>query len=358
MTLKSQLYLLQLEDYDLSRYKNWLKKNPGRELVEKKGKINWTVKARILYFLAQFFGMELAVKIFSPVDWLAKFLLVTGAAVKLLLWHPGLETIGITGSWGKTTTKDQLAAMLSAKYRVYKTVGNNNTLLGVALNVWRMPSATQIFVCEMGAYRPGEIKAICDLVHPKVGIVTVVGPMHLERFGSLEAIKKTKDELLRAIPADGLKVEPGTNPLAAVAKFFDVKPTKEVVVSSHRLEVKKAGGITIIDDSYNSNPGGFLRALETLKKTSGKPKILVTPGMIELGQLQFSENKKAAASAATVCDEIIIVGETNREALVAGVGKHKYYLASNFEEAQRTLSTLAKPGSVVLLENDLPDQYF
>ncbi len=221
-----------------------------------------------------------------------------------------------------------------------------------------MPTGTQIFVCEMGAYQPGEIKQICDLIRPKVGIITVIGSMHLERFGSLEMIKKTKYELLAAIPADGLKVEPGSDPIAAVAKFFDVKLTGGAVVSPHRLEIKKTGGITIIDDSYNSNPEGFLRALATLKSVKGGPKVLVTPGMIELGSLQFGENKKAAAAAAKVCDEIIIVGETNREALVAGVGKHQYYLASSLEEAQKILSSLAKPGAVILLENDLPDQYF
>lgn len=358
MTLRSQVYLLQLEDYDLMRFRLWQKNNPGREVVEKKGRIKWTVKAQALYFLGHIFGLETAVWILSPVDWLAKTVLVAAAKIKLLFWHRNLVTVGITGSWGKTTLKDQLAVMLAAKYHVYKTVGNNNTLLGVVLNVLRMPKEAEVFICEMGAYRPGDIAAICNLVKPRVGIITAVGPMHLERFGSLAAIKKTKYELLAAVPADGLKIEPGQDPVAAVAKYFGVPASNAAAASPHRLEVKETGGITIIDDAYNSNPEGFLRALAMLKRVPGRPKILVTPGMIELGKLQFAENKKAAAAATKVCDEIILIGETNREALVAGMGKKKYYLASDFAEAQKTMSALAKPGAVILLENDLPDQYF
>ncbi len=359
MTLRSQLYLLQLEDYDLARWKKWQKENPGREVLEKKSKIKWSAKATALYLLASIVGLETAVQIFAPIDWLVKWLLVLIAKLKLIIFHRQILTIGVTGSWGKTTTKEQLVAMLGTKYRVFKTADNNNTLLGVTLNVLRMPAETQVFICEMGAYKRGDIKQICELVRPKVGIVTAIGPMHLERFKSLEEIKKTKYELLESIPAGGLKVEPGTDPILALAKFFGVAPSKQMIVIPHRLEVKKNGEMTIIDDSYNSNPVGFVMALEKLKKTFGNPKILVTTGMIELGKQQFGENKKAAIKSGKVADSIIVVGQTNRRAWQVGLGAftNKYFV-DDIEAAQKLLATIGGPRAVILFENDLPDQYF
>lgn len=365
MNLKSKLYLLQLEEYDLKRYQNWIKNNPDREVIEKKGKINWTFKAKIIYCLALIFGLFAAVKIFSPFDFLIKCIFLSLAKIKLTLFHHNLITIGITGSWGKTTAKDRLAEILSLKYRVYKTLGNNNTLIGVALNVFKMKKGTQIFVCEMGAYQKGEIKQICDLVHPKIGIITAIGPMHLERFGSLEEIEKAKKELWNALPKNGLKIGPDDNLYAKIIEYFKldkktVKDQLEQIPSSvHRLELIKNNGVTIIDDTYNSNPQGFIAALQKLKELNCRPKILVTPGMIELGELQFKENEKVAEMAKKICSDIIFVGGTNKKAWEKGLkGFKNSFFAESLGEAQKILSSIIIPGSAVLFENDLPDHYF
>ncbi len=348
MTLHSQLYLLQLEDYDLNRFKNWIKNNPGREVLEKKGKLQWTFKVKILFFLAKLFGLENAFKIYSPVDFLIKNLLVFLAKLKLNL-HKNLVVIGITGSWGKTTTKEQLAIVLQQKFKVFKTAGNHNTILGVAWDILKMPLNTQIFVCEMGAYKKGEIKQICDLVHPKIGIITTIGPLHLERFVSLEMIGQTKMELFDAAE---IKIGPDADWQKPICDYFKVAPVKNFPTTPHRLQVLENNGVTIIDDSYNSNPVGFRMALA---KMMGKPKILVTPGMIEMGQMQFGENEKIAKEAAIVCDLVIFVGQTNRQAWKKGCPKAIF--VSDIEEAKKELSILAKPGAVILFENDLPDHY-
>lgn len=350
MTIHSQLYLLQLEDYDLNRFKNWVKNNPGREVVEKKGKLKWTFKAKSLYFLARVTGsIIIACKIYQPVDFIIKNLLIFLAKLKLTLHH-NLVVIGITGSWGKTTTKEQLAVVLQQKFKVFKTVGNHNTILGIALDILKMPLDTEIFVCEMGAYKKGEIKQICNLVNPKIGIITTIGPMHLERFGSLEAIKQTKMELFDSAK---IKIGPDANWQKPICDYFKVEQIKNFPEIEHRQQIMKNNGITIIDDSYNSNPVGFQVAL---KKMKGKPKILVTPGMVELGQMQFEENKKVAQKAAKICDYVIFVGTTNKEAWKTGCPKAIF--VSDIEEAKTELSKYSKPGAVILFENDLPDHYF
>ena len=195
MPLRNLLYLLQLEEYDLSRFKNWLKNDPGKIVTEKKGRLNWTIKARAIFLLARFFSLFLprpdsfilSVRILSPVDSLLKKIVVILAKIKLFLVHRNLIVIGITGSWGKTTLKERLYDLLKNKYRVSKTEVNNNTLLGIAKTIFLLKRNEEIFIAEMAAYKRGEIKEICLLVRPKIGIITVIGPMHLERFGTLKS---------------------------------------------------------------------------------------------------------------------------------------------------------------------------
>ncbi|HOK35468.1 MAG TPA: UDP-N-acetylmuramoyl-tripeptide--D-alanyl-D-alanine ligase [Candidatus Pacearchaeota archaeon] len=125
---------------------------------------------------------------------------------------PKLTVIGITGSYGKTSTKEFLAQILSQKYKVLKTEGNNNTEMGVSRTVLqKLNKKHQIFVCEMAAYRKGEIKAICDIVHPKIGILTGVTTQHISLFGSLKNIVQTKYELINSLPKDGIAIFNATN---------------------------------------------------------------------------------------------------------------------------------------------------
>lgn len=409
MPLHNLLYLLQLEEYDLSRFNTWLKNNPGRIVLEKKKKIDWTLKARMIFALASIFNIltlgngpqaiKIALRFLSPIDILLKNLLIQRARRKINKMT-NLTVIGITGSYGKTTTKDAVSHVLIHKYKTLKTEGNYNTLLGVAKTVVKyLKSEHEIFVCEMAAYKRGDIESIINLIKPKIGIITAVGPMHLERFGTEENILKTKMELIESLPEDGIgflpqELEPqfikyfynsnyGSKSkigffsskeelLIKLGKTFDISQEevlgylKTMPPTPHRQQIiKNSAGITIIDDTYNSNPAGFDSALELLKNTPVERRILVTPGMIELGYKQFELNKNTAKLMAQIADYVIIVGEINKKALEEGLKEavdfdfnKKFFWARDLESAKSKLSELAIANSAILLENDLPDHYF
>ena len=403
MPIKNLLYLLQLEEYDLDRFDDWLKNNSGRVVLEKKKHIDWTLKARIIFALANIFNIftfgnkplaiKTALRFLLPFDILAQKIIIFLARMKIRRMKD-LTIIGITGSYGKTTTKETIAHLLMHKYKTFKTEGNYNTLLGVAKTIiGNLKSEHEVFVCEMAAYRPGDIKIISDLIKPKIGIITAIGPMHLERFGTEENILKTKMELIESLPGGGTGYLPKELELKiknfntkSKIEFFSSKEDLLVKIGSifkiseeeilgylktapqtpHRQEIiRTSANIMIIDDTYNSNPAGFISALEMLKNTPAERKILVTPGIIELGQRQFELNKEAARSAAKIADYVIIVGETNKKPLKEGLKEvygndhvSKVYEAINLNAAKLKLSELAMPNSVILLENDLPDHYF
>lgn len=358
-------------------------------------------------------------------------------AERILASMPDLKVVGITGSYGKTSTKHYLQRILSEEYETLMTPGSFNTTMGVIRTVREyLKPYTQVFVCEMGAKQPGDISEICRLVHPSVGIVTAVGEQHLESFKSIENVQRTKFELVDALPDDGLAVvnndfefvanrpvdnvrciryavknsanadykaadivysSTGTsftiegpegyrlplhtklvgecnisNLIAAVivARYMGVSDSKiKYAVESiqqveHRLNMKHTpGGITIIDDAFNSNPEGSRMAVDVLSRMTGGRRIIVTPGMVELGDKQYDYNRQLGLHIAGNVDDAIIVGAYNREALLDGLHesgqlvKEHIHVADSFNEAQRLLSSIAKPGDTVLYENDLPDTF-
>lgn len=129
---------------------------------------------------------------------------------------PNLKIVGITGSYGKTSTKHFLHRILSEHFDTLMTPGSFNTTLGVVrtVNEYLKPY-NEVFIVEMGAKQPGDIREICDLVHPSVGIITAVGPQHLETFGNIENVRDTKFELVDSLPADGLAVVNNDFPMSA-----------------------------------------------------------------------------------------------------------------------------------------------
>ena len=128
-------------------------------------------------------------------------------AKRIIESNKNLIIIGVTGSFGKTSTKNYLASILAEKYNVLVTPGNYNTLLGVIRTIReQLRPYHQVFIVEMGAKQSNDIKEICDLVHPTIGIVTAVGEMHLETFKTVENIQNTKFELINSLPANGLGV--------------------------------------------------------------------------------------------------------------------------------------------------------
>lgn len=119
---------------------------------------------------------------------------------------PALRTIGVTGSVGKTSTKELIATVLSRQYRLLKSEGNLNNEIGLPLTLLELNATHERAVLEMGTYKLGEIATLCSIARPAIGVVTIIGPVHLERLGSIDAIVQAKAELVEALPGDGVAI--------------------------------------------------------------------------------------------------------------------------------------------------------
>ncbi len=397
MKTRNLIYLAQLEEYDINRIQSWLKKNPNKTVPEIKHHLKWTKKTILIYIKTSFLGLFvgnqkalfLTLKVLSPFDNFFKNLIVFLATIKFKIFNKNTTVIGITGSWGKTTTKETLYHILKNQKNIAYTPANKNTLLAIAKQALFLSPKTKIFITEIGAYQIGDIKKVCNIIHPQIGILTAIGPMHLERFGSLENVMKAKMELAESLPKTGLFFAPEN--LKSKIKDFSLpqninyfndysdiyyflghqfnlsqdeikKSIESIPTTEHRRQIIKNGPITVIDDTYNSNPAGFKKALDELKNIKSVEKILVTPGMIELGNLQDSENQKIAAYATAICTHIIIIGQTNLKSLENGIksakSKTKVFTAPDLKSAQEIIQTIISKNSAILFENDLPDHYF
>lgn len=353
-------------------------------------------------------------------------------AKRILRSMPHLTIIGITGSFGKTSTKHFLHRVLSERYNVLMTPGNFNTTLGVVRTIREhLKPHHEVFIVEMGAKQRGDIKEICDLVCPSMGIVTSVGEMHLETFGSVESVALTKFELIDALSAGGFGIvnidseaayshitknniavktysidnnkadfratdvvyapqrttftvkdgDYATHLLGrgnilnitaalAIAEHMGIsvearrRAVRQIEQVEHRLSMRTNGGITILDDAYNSNPTGAQMALEVLSgfETKGA-RYVVTPGFVEMGAKQYDNNRAFGADIArSKADAVIVVNEVNREAITSGLKDGGYNMAkvstvASFKEAMAELQPRLKAGDVVLYENDLPDSF-
>jgi len=293
----------------------------------------------------------------------------------------------------------------------------------------------------MGAYRRGDVAELCELVRPTIGVLTAIGPAHLERFGSIDEIEQAKGELAEALPADGtfvtsaddercvraagrtdarvvlfsaagasdaeitahdVSMAEGTSrftlrrrtaeglseeatvrtrllgrhnvanllgaaavgvstelPLDAIARAL-----ARVSPPAHRLApiLNRQAGIVVIDDAYNSNPVGAAAALEVLASHKADRRVLVTPGMVELGEREQEENQVFGTRAAEVCDLVVLVGEERSRPILAGLQAASFpdsqiHVVANTAEAQALLAKTTRRGDVVLFENDLPDLY-
>ena len=504
--IRHGLHILQLENYYLSRYTNWMKKNlkkvlslkniilllvptimiivsifvnelllPGlgiEALVliylmlsfkKQKEKKAFVVTARIkrvyitclvlfvlMVAIVNMFDLKIVLPIINIFAIFAYFLVnvvniinkpieanirrgFCKKAKTKLKEIPGLKVIGVTGSYGKTSTKYVVNTILSQKYNTLMTPESYNTTLGVVRTInEKLTSMHQLFVCEMGAKYVGDIKEITDIVNPTYGIVTAIGPQHLDTFKSLDNVRKAKLELVDSLPDDGLAfvnwedenirnskitknmvkfglskdadyyatniditergssfdvVVPGKEPIriktrllgnlnilnivGAVAIADKLGLTAEEIKIGakyirpvpHRLELKQnPNGSIIIDDAYNSNIKGAKMALEVLKSFEHKKRILITPGIVELGDKQYEINKEFGEKAAESCDFIILVGAQQAVPIYNGIKEKHYsesniFIAKNLQEALSKMNEILTKDSVVLLENDLPDNY-
>jgi UDP-N-acetylmuramoyl-tripeptide--D-alanyl-D-alanine ligase len=353
----------------------------------------------------------------------------------MLKQSPNLTVIGVTGSYGKTSVKFYLQTLLKDSFNVLVTPESYNTPMGVVKTIREsLKSTHEIFVCEMGARHVGDIKEICDIVHPEHGIITSIGPQHLETFFNMDNIKSTKFELADSLPSGGMLFLNGDNEyireksegyrnitfyctqddtrdayrasdirvsqqgtdfyvtapdgdsehfqmkligahnvinvVGAIAvanklgvSLSDLKiPVRRLQSVEHRMQLREHGLVTIIDDAYNSNPVGSKAAVETLKMFDGI-RILVTPGMVELGDKEEEYNYKFGTYAADCCDYILLVGKKRTKPIFEGVlskgfSEEKLRAFDKLEEALAYAYEIKGQGhKYILLENDLPDNY-
>lgn len=341
-----------------------------------------------------------------------------------------LIRIGITGSYGKTSVKNALYAMLAVRFNVLATPESYNTPMGIAKTVKNLDATHDIFIAEMGARRRGDIGRLMRLVRPSHTILTGVNDQHLETFGSREAILREKLKVLDVRAEDGIcivndslsevprvaddrngnivlagkeesspvrysdvavcdngsvftlwlygtRIECMTSLLgvhnienltlaAGMAFRFGISPEQirdviaEIRPVPHRLQLIEGNGIRIIDDTFNSNPDGARRALEVLALFSGR-KVVVTPGMVELGAAEEEENAALGRMLAQVADMVMLVGGKRTKAIGRGLkeggfqGDTRVY--ATLEEAEAAFKETLHVGDVLLLLNDLPDCY-
>ena len=357
-------------------------------------------------------------------------------ARRKLLSNKNMVRIGITGSYGKTSVKHILGTILSEKYPTLITPASFNTPMGVSRAIReRLRPSHQIFVGEMGARHVGDIKEMCRLVKPTIGIITSVGPQHLETFKTVERVAKTKYELIEALPitdshsyfadddaivynmynktnktkslcgtngfrddcyADQISVsksgssfllkikDAGTvqcntkllgehnisNIVLAAAVAFDLGLSLRQISHGisklspvqHRLElISNPNQFTIINDAYNSNPIGAKAALNVLKGFPSR-RIIITPGMVELGKNEAQYNREFGMQMKSCVDIAIIIGKQRAIPIIEGLKSvgftdKQIYRVDSLADSTELLHRIVKPNDTVLYENDLPDNY-
>jgi len=349
-----------------------------------------------------------------------------------------LTVIGITGSYGKTSTKFMIHALLRERYQVCVTPGSYNTPMGICKVINNdLESHHQVLILEMGARYEGNIKELCEIARPDISVITNTGKAHLETFGSPEAIVREKSTLVQEVKQRGVlvlnaddedvlsmaKLRPDAKVIsaglnngdlqaseisydnngttfkmhwregentkefdiemkllgahnvlnfllaAAVARNMGLRPATiahaatRIEPVEHRLELKTHNGLIVIDDAFNSNPVGAKNALEILKAFTSGRRIIITPGMIELGELQYEENKKFGRQIAEAgLDLIILVGKEQTAPILEGIREispdtNNIRVVHSLFEANKIVKEYGREGDVVLYENDLPDTY-
>ncbi|MEK7673569.1 MAG: UDP-N-acetylmuramoyl-tripeptide--D-alanyl-D-alanine ligase [Patescibacteria group bacterium] len=353
-------------------------------------------------------------------------------ATKKRLAMPNLKVIGITGSYGKSSTKEFLYQILQHKFKTIKTSKHVNVDIGIAqILLKEVKDSTEVFIVEMGAYKKGEIASSCNIVKPEIGILTGVNEQHLSIFGSIQNTIQAKGELLASLPTNGLAIVNADSPnaleslqkcnnaekvikyssqtkadlyannieqkdsslnftvhykdqttdfsvpifgehfvqnlLACVACALELglaleeisQYAKSCQVLEGSLQIfENSKKIKIIDDSYNSNPDGFISALNSLKNLKAKRNFLVTMGMIELGEKNDELHAQVGQKIAEICDEIYVTSADSFEILKSSIQKtnpnREVTLITDHQDLIRKINDKIQPGDAILFENRLP----
>jgi UDP-N-acetylmuramoyl-tripeptide--D-alanyl-D-alanine ligase len=332
--------------------------------------------------------------------------------------------VAITGSYGKTSTKNHLVELLEGTWGVVASPRsfNNRAGLSRAINE-NLADGTKIFIAEMGTYGPGEIRELTSWCVPEIAVVTAIGPVHLERMKSLEIVARSKfeiterantvvvnldDEILRTwlekLLASGKRVvtassvDPSadvrvtvdsahwtitihgvnvgtideivgvqpTNVACAIATALALGVSERDIASrlslirpvANRLNVVSAeSGVVVIDDTFNANPASAIVALKALSSLPVRGRrVVVTPGLVELGKEQHVENLKLSSRIAAVPAELVVVARTNVNSLTSSF-REPVRRFDTREEAVAWVRSSLVAGDAVLYLNDLPDHY-
>lgn len=367
--------------------------------------------------------LDLVLGVLAPLEHRMGDRWVRQAAARIAATAP--RVVAITGSYGKTTTKEYVRLLLAPHLVTVASPASFNNRMGLARAVnEQLSDATEVFVAEMGTYGPGEIADLVKWIPPDVGVITAIGPVHLERFKSLDTTLAAKSEILQSARVAVLNIDDPR--LDALASRITESPNRELITvsasgtdatvslvpieggyrvnvngrsvanvapvpfptnfacaigvavaldlplsgidqvvarlapPSHRQTVHRSEqGFWIIDDTYNSNPAGVEAALAKLAGLTASTRVVVTPGMVELGPEQAESNRSFAQAAGAVADAIVVVGRTNRRALLEGAarGGASVILKPSRTEAVEWVRANLPPDGAVLYENDLPDHY-
>jgi UDP-N-acetylmuramoyl-tripeptide--D-alanyl-D-alanine ligase len=308
------------------------------------------------------------------------------------------RVVGITGSMGKTSTKDILAALCAPLARTIAAEASYNNEIGVPLTLCRLETDTEICILELAMRGFGQIAALCEIARPEIGVITNIGPVHLEFVESLEGVARAKGELVSCLPSGGTAVAPPDFPITrddirvlrtetpesersdgrtivggvsfnftarhqlpnaatalAALGALDLEPPAEVDVDFTRArgdETALPGGGLLINDAYNANPVSMRAALAHLaERAEGRRRVAILGEMRELGRTGAAYHREIGEAAAEYgVDELLAVGELARAYLQAGVpGRWTPTVA----EALRELDDVVRPGDAVLVKASL-----
>ncbi|MFA6422068.1 MAG: UDP-N-acetylmuramoyl-tripeptide--D-alanyl-D-alanine ligase [Candidatus Buchananbacteria bacterium] len=477
--IRYQLYLLQLESYELPRYFRLLRKKgifPPKKL---RGNLKWTGKVKLLLIISVLIHLLLSVIAalaagFVYFDfWVGLFtflFLLVGLgffyfiffAIGLELIYPlqlylknkvvheakerlskleNLKIIGIAGSYGKTSMKEALKVVLSEKFKVAAPPESINTPIGIAKYINNeVDEKIGVLIIEMGEHYQGDVAELCAMVRPDIGVITGINESHLERLTDLSITVKTVFEMADGIKETGLLIlnadnnnvvenfkkytkgkkisfySSGDNSMSQyrvselsfsaddlINKFL-ISDTSQIVgrfqskilaeyVSGlavacivvgkqlemendkiafgfskikpvpHRLEpIINPNGLIVIDDSYNGNPDGVREAIRLLSKFTGRRKVFLTPGLVEMGKSAEAVHKKIGKELSGVADLVMLIDNSVTPFIEKGLKENgfaddKIIWYSSAQEAHQSLDKVLKPGDVILFQNDWGDQY-
>lgn len=303
----------------------------------------------------------------------------------------GTKVIMITGSYGKTSVKELTYDLLRRKYKTVVTGRNYNTAVGIAKTLrHEVMHSTEVVILEVGAYHVGEISRFAGLIKPDVGVITGIARQHLTRFGGWEQIKIAKTELARYIAKfGGALVANGSDEavreLVSQASWYEGETREEInkaaakaiarALGMSESDIKKSEklfravpsrfeittdryGMRVIDDSYNSNEKSMKGALEYLGMQKKYTRIVVTPGLLELGDDSDKIHTELGRVIAENVDYAILVGNNDRtRSLHAGINGRikvlKIVKTMDFVMLVKELKLKKEP--LVLIENDIPE---